>query len=211
MIVSTSRFYLPQLLSVIFSKQLKAEVEIEEASLSLKDGILTKGISISNKRGLSCSIERATIGTDPLLPSLRRIKAIPLKFELKDITLSYPDSAVINSITSGLSIKEPELLKFDTASGRLYRKDGALILKALSASGEYIRLFVDGTITDDSQISASFRLLLSGELIAGIPESVRKVFFKQDGAWSKVELYLSGDIKRPSINFSTDLFKLIVR
>lgn len=210
--VSTRRLFLPQILSAIFSKQFKAEVRIDETTFSFKDGVIAKGISVRNKRGLSCNIESAVLGTDPLSSAAITNKgAVSLNFMLKNVELSYPDSAIISSITKTLSINQPKLLKFDTAYGKLYRRGRELILKALNASGEHIRLFVDGTITDDFRINASFRILLSGELVASIPEATRKLFFKQDGSWSKVELYLSGDIRRPSINFFTDLFRLIVR
>lgn len=209
--ISGSRYFLPGILSAIFSKQLKAEVRISQAAFSFKDGVTAKGISVRNKKGLGCNIESATIGTAPLSTALITGKGtLPLIFTLKNIELSYPDSAIISSMARALSINQPGLLKFDTASGKLYYRAGELILKAWSASGEHLRLFVDGTVTDGSRINASFRILLSASLTASIPEATRKLFFKQDGSWSKVELYLSGDIRHPSINFSTDLFKLIV-
>lgn len=212
LIIFSSQFFLPRLLSVYFGKQFKADVKIDEATLRLKVGIKTKDVSISNKRGLRCNIESAIIGTDPLPVLLARYRgSVPIYFELKDVKFSYPDSAVVSSIAEALSLRQPDLFRFDTVSGKLYRRNRELILKALNATGEHIRLFIDGTVTDDSRINASFRILLSEELVAGIPEATRKVFFKQDGSWSKVELYLSGDIQRPSINFSTDLLKLIVR
>lgn len=212
LVIFSSRLFLPQLLSFYFSKQFKAEVKIDKARLSLKDGIVARGISISNKRGLRCSVESAVIGTVPLSTIVRTNKGtVPIIFKLKNIELSYPESAVVSSIAKALSLKQPELFRFDTVGGRFYFRGREFIFKALTASGEYIRLFINGTITDGSRIEAVFRILLSGKLVESIPEATRKVFFKQDGPWSKVELYLSGDIRRPSINFSTDLFKLIVR
>lgn len=203
---------MPQFLSVYFSKQFKADVVIKRASWSLKEGIKTKGIYISNKRGLRCDIESAIMGTVPLSIAVRTSKGtVPLIFTLKNVELSYPDSAVINGITRALSLRQPGIFRFDIVSGKLYRRKGELVVKALNASGEHIRLFIDGTVIGGSQINCCFRILLAEELVASIPEATRKVFFKQDGSWSKVELYIAGDIQHPSINFSTDLFKLIVR
>ena len=203
LLVAGNQLILPKLLSLCIAKQLNADVKIEKAALNIKEGIRIKGIAITDRRGLQCNIESAII--TPLPPR----RSIYFKFE--NAKLSYPDSKIINSIANTLSLKSSDTLRFDFVKGRLHYRGGEVIIENLSAEGNFIKLFADATITNRSKIDCSLKMFLSGTIIEDIPESTRKIFFKKDGAWSKVELYITGSMDSPSINFSTDLFKLVVR
>lgn len=189
-------------------RQLNADVRIERLSWRFPGGVTARSISISNKRGLRCSIEEATIDYAIILIIKH---GLSFDFRLKGVTLSYKSSNLINSIAEALSIKPLDVFRFDSVKGEFYQRREEVIIKSLVADGSLIKLFADGTIVRGSSVDYSFRMLLSERLIATMPDSVREVFFKREGEWSEIELYITGDIDRPSINFSTDLFKLIVR
>jgi hypothetical protein len=183
-------------------------VTINQASGNLFDGVKAKDIEIRNRKGLRCSIKGAEINYKPL-DVIR--EGINFRFRLKGVKLSYPESNVINGITHALSMKELDSLQLDSVEGRFYHRNRETILKALSAAGKDIRFFADGSIVKDSAINFDFRIVLSDELVANIPETIRKVFFKQDGSWSEVRISIGGTTERPTINFSTELFKLSIK
>jgi hypothetical protein len=207
LIAAAGKIFLPQILSFYFGNQLKATVKIAKASGNLLSRIKAKDISITNKKGLRCDIKDAEIDYQ-LLRMIR--EGINFGFRLKGIELSYPSSNVIGGITHTLSMKPLDSLQFNSAEGRFYYRNKETIIKSLSAAGEQIRFFADGSIVKDSAINYNFRILLSEEIVANIPETIRKVFFRQDGSWSEVKIYIGGTTERPTINFSTELFKLSI-
>ena len=100
-------------------------------------------------------------------------------------------------------------MEFYSARGEFSYQAGRLLLKSLYLDGELLRIDAYG-MTDDTLIDFSIKLFLSKVLTSGIPESIRKVFFKQEGDWSNADLKITGSRDNPSINFSTDLFMLSV-
>jgi hypothetical protein len=74
-----------------------------------------------------------------------------------------------------------------------------------------LELFCKGTIVDNKDIDFSIRALLSPLIASSIPESVRDVFFSKKEEKYQLELYINGLIEKPSINFSTKLFKLSIK
>lgn len=199
--------YLKYILSAYIGRKLNVDIKIDQARWESAGSINAKGIFIRNKKGLSCSIEEAIIHYD----AISIIKMAPtFSFKSRGVKLSNPDSAVINGIAEIMSIKPLDLFSFDRAEGRLYLKKRELIIRGFNATARFIRLYIDGTVVANSRIDAAFKIMLAGELLANIPETTRKIFFKEQDQWSEVELYITGDMKRPSINFSTDLFKLII-
>jgi hypothetical protein len=198
---------LKYIVSAYFSNQFKTDIKIHTLSLKFKDGIQASGIDISNKTGLKCKIDRALIQHS--ITSLSR-GWLAFDITLEGVKLYYPESAIIKGITNVLSLESVDSLAFDSVKARIERRGSENLIKNLSAEGKTLRLHVDGSIGNNSMLDCSFKILLSKELVSNIPEKIRKIFFTEDGAWSEVELDLKGDIKRPSINFSTNLFKLIV-
>jgi len=190
-------------------KQLNADVEIDSAQIDLRNSIIKEsGVDIVTDRGLSCTISDAEISYGSLIKLLSKKS---FKFELKDFNLTYPNSKIINGIANSLSLDLEDLLKFDYVKGEFIQGENEIIIKALEAKAEALIFFADATIKDDDHINGSFKMLLSKDIIAGIPEAIRKVFFKQEGDYSEVTLYVTGSTEKPSINFQTDLFKFIVK
>jgi len=208
LLISGGLLALKGLLPLYLSRQFNADVKIEQISLGFKEGIKAKGVSINSVRGLYCSIEEAVFDYD----IVRIIKSgLNFNFSLKDVVFSYSESKLINGIVQALSIKSIDIFHFNSVKGEFYQRNEEIAVKSLEADGDLIKLFADGTIIKEARIDCSFKILLARELVTAIPDSVREVFFKQEGEWSEVELYITGDLDKPSINFSTDLFKLIVR
>jgi len=207
-LISALQLFLAQILSAYLSKEFSADVEIKQASLDIRYGIKANSITINNSRGLNCSIESARLSFG--IASIIR-KGLSLNFRLDGIEISYPESGVVSTVTQALSLEGVKLFNFDYAQGEIYSRADERIIKALDASGPLLRLNADASIIGDEEINCDLKVLLSQELVDKIPESTRQVFFKKEGSWFKVELYLKGNMKRPSINFSTDLFKLVVR
>ena len=205
-------FYMPRVLQTALGSRLGADVRVEEARVVFKEGIVASNLSVTNKKGLRCSVEKAIINFGcPSLIAMIKERTLYLPFKLINVRFQSSGSTAVGAITEALGFNQLELVVFDKAAGKLYFKGKEVVLKEIEAKGEDIELFIDGTITNESLINCSLKMLLSDELLAKMPEPTRKFFFKEDEPFSKVELYLSGEINRPSVNFSTPLFKLTIR
>ncbi len=196
-----------KIFSVYLGNRLNADITARKVHLGLGPRLEIEDLRIVNSKGLDCRIKASTLNFD-LQPMFW--KNLKLRFDLKDARFSYPVSKIVKSITGALSIKTPQHLHFDYVKGEFYCIGDENIIKSLDANGKLLRLFANGSVRGLS-INYSFKFLLSDELTADIPESTRKIFFKQGSQYSEIELYVTGSIDNPSINFSTDLFKLTVR
>lgn len=186
---------------------VKSEVKIDKCRFSFIKGIIAKDVEIRNERGLYSTIKEASV--KPGFGVLR--DGLALQISLKDVGFSYSSSEVIKAIAALLGIDPVSLIKFNTVDTIMYIKKNETIIKDLKAHGREISLFADGTTTDDEQIDYKFKLMLSDEITSKIPEGIRMFFFKQEEESSVVELSVSGHIKKPSISFSTPLFKLRIK
>lgn len=199
---------MPEILSFYLSRRFDKDVTIEKASLRSIDRLALEGITVGKDAVAICMIDSALIGYE--ISGLIR-RATSIGFMLRGVEILDLDTGVIKTISDGLSIDPFKISRFDHVKGRFSRKGGISIIKGLEAHADFIRVFVDAVLTDDSKIDADCRFVIAEELLADVPEATRKVFFKSDGSDSNVELHLSGDMSRPSVSFSTDLFRLSVR
>lgn len=194
--------------SLSFSRCLKSDISIKKCGFSFTKGIKASGIEIKNKKGLHCIIKDADIQFDFLYLAK---KGLSFNYSLKSVRFSYPASELINGIARLFAIEPTRLLKFDTVDGIVYIKPDEMVIKDLNATGKDISLFANGTTTENKYINYALKLILSESLTSKIPENMRQFFFKKEQEHSIVELYLSGNVKKPSINFSTPLFKLRIK
>ncbi len=194
--------------STYIEKALDMDVVIEKIGVNYRGKITLKNVTLKNSKDLDCSIESAVVDYDIIFSISKGLK---FDFNLYGVKLSDPDSKIIKALSKSLSLKPLDVLDFSMVSGKFIRTKEILEIRSLDAKGELLRIFADGTIVGDKTIDCNFKMLLSDELVSEIPESIRKVFFTSDGSWSEVELYLSGDLEHPSVNLTTDLFKLSVR
>ena len=196
-----------RLLVGYLSKRLDAEITTDKFHLGIGPRIDIEGLRIVNNKGFNCTVRETTLRVE--VSSLLAMR-IHLTFDLKDLKLSYPDSKIIKGIADILSIKPLDVLSFDSVGGKCYISREDITINSLVAQGKLLKVFADGSIRG-KDIGYSFKLILSNELTSGIPDSVRKVFFKQSGQFSEIDLYISGSTDNPSISMNTDLFKLTVR
>ena len=194
--------------SLLFSNALKSDISMKKCSFSFAKGIKASDMEIKNEKGLHCIIKDAYIKCN--FSGLIKNELF-LDYSLKTVKFSYPDSEIINGIAGLFAIEPTYLLQFSTVDGTVYVKPNETIVKDLNAVGAAISLFANGTTTDNKFINYQFRLTLSKDITSRIPEAIRKVFFKEQQECSVAELYLKGNIKKPSISFSTPLFKLLVK
>ena len=194
--------------SAYIEKELDADVNIEKLRVNYRGKITLENTTLKNSNGLDCSIESAVIDYDIIFSISKGLK---FDFNLYGVRLSDPDSKIINALSKSLSLKPLDVLDFSMVTGKFIRTKETLEIRSLNAKGKLLRIFADGTIVGDKTIDCNFKMLLSDEVVSEIPDSIRKVFFTSDGSWSEVELYLSGDLEHPSVNLTTDLFKLSVR
>ena len=194
--------------SLLFSHALKSDISMKKCSFSFAKGIKASDVEIKNEKGLHCTIKDADIKCN--FPGLIKNELF-LDYSLKTVKFSYPDSEVINGIAGLLAIEPTYLLQFNTVDGAVCIKPGEIIVKDINAVGAAVSLFANGTTTDNKFINYQFRLALAKSVTSRIPEAIRKVFFEEQQECSVAELYLKGSIKKPSISFSTPLFKLLVK
>jgi len=194
--------------SLCISRCLKSDISIKKCCFSFTKGIKASGIEIKNKGGLHCIIKDADIEFDFLYLAK---KGLSFNYSLKSVRFSYPASEVINGIARLFAIEPTRLLKFDTVDGIVYIKPDEILIKDLNATGKDISLFANGTTTENKYINYALKLILSESFTSKIPENIRQFFFKEEQEHSIAELYLSGNVKKPSINFSTPLFKLRIK
>jgi len=194
-------------LSFYLASRLGADVNIKKASLAIDGTLNAEDIKITSKTGFSCAIREAKI---TYMPALFLKKIHGFKFSLEKIEFSNPNSKIIESITGIFSLDPKQVFSFDTANGELFINSGELITKQVYAAGKDMRLYADGTIKRDESLNYTLKLWFSQYFTSRMPESFRSIFFKKDAEFSLVQLYLKGSLKKPSINFSTPLFKLRV-
>lgn len=195
-------------ISLYLSNVLKSDVAIKECNFSFTTGAKFKDLEIKSKKGLYCTVKDGEIKYD-ILGLLKN--NLVLDCSLKSVEFSHSSSPVIKGITHLFGMGEVDLFNFDTVKGSLYIKPKEFIIKDLNARGKDISFFANGTTKDNKYITYSLKLMLSENITSKIPEDIRKIFFKQEQEYSIVELYLNGSLKKPSINFSTPLFKLSIR
>jgi hypothetical protein len=194
------------IISAYLAHQLKTDVYIARARIDFKHNISIESLHIRNNDGLDLY---AGSGVLRLYPSYLLRQGLGVKFELQDIRFLYSDMKVLRSVFEMLALGDVDELQFLSAKGEFSYGAGKSLLKSLYLDGELIRVKAHG-MADDSFMDYDIRLFLSRALTSGIPESIKKVFFKQEGDWSSAELKISGSRDNPSINFSTDLFTLSV-
>ena len=208
----TGRVFLPVVLKSaalnILSSRLGAKVDIADVKIISSRHIQFSDIRLSKKAAYDVSIKQADLES---ISFMTFFKGTPLNCDFRDFKMSQTGSALINGIASLLSMRPVDVLNFKDITFQLISKDNQLIFKGLDARGNIIKVLANGTIGKKNQINYNLKLLLSKELTDQIPEKVREVFFKEAAGWSQIDLYVSGTNKKPFINLSTGLFKLILR
>ena len=193
-------------LSGYLSYQLKSDINIARARIDSNFNINIESLDIRNNNGFNLHADSGVLR----FYFLRFLKqGVRIKFELQNIRFSYSDSKIINSVLEVLSLARIDGLEFSTAKGECSYRAGRLLLKSLHLDGKLLKLDAYG-ITDGALIDYSIKLFFSKMLTSGMPESIRKVFFKEEGDWSEADLKIAGSMDNPSINFRTDLFMLSV-
>jgi hypothetical protein len=195
------------ILSAYLARQLKSDVDIARVRIDSNYNINIKSLHISNNNGWDL---RADSGILRLYPLYFLKQGLRVKFKLQDIRFLYSDIKIMHSVFEMLSLGDIDELKFLSADGEFSYGAGRSLLKSLYLDGELLRVRARGMV-DDSFMDYDIKLSLSMALISKMPESVKKVFFKQEGGWFNAELKITGSTDNPSINFSTDLFTLSVR
>jgi hypothetical protein len=194
-------------LSGYLARQFESDVDIARARIDSKYNINIESLRIRKDGGWSL---HAGSGTLKLYPLYFLKQGYRIKFELRDIIFLYSDIKMIHSILEPLSLGGVDELEFISASGDFSCMPGRFLLKSLYLDGALIRLNAHGG-SMDSFIDYDIKLFLSRALVSKIPESVKKVFFREGGDWSNAELSVTGKDDNPAINFKTDLFTLSVR
>ena len=194
------------ILSEYLARQLGADVDIAKARIDSNYNISIQSLRIRNDDGLDFHADSGVLRFSPLYFLKQGVR---LNFKLQGVRFSYIDSKIIHSAFEALSLARIDELEFYSARGEFSYQAGRLLLKSLYLDGGLLRIDAYG-MTDDTLIDFSIKLFLSKVLTSGIPESIRKVFFKQEGDWSNADLKITGSRDNPSINFSTDLFMLSV-
>jgi hypothetical protein len=194
-------------ISVYLKNQLDADIEINKViPASLKD-IHMQSLSVKNINGLDFIAKSGSLSFD-LFAFFR--EGIKVKFSLSDLQLYYNDSQVLTGILDALSLGHMDSISFESVSGEFSSNRGQFILRSLNASGPLLSLSAYG-ISNNAIADYSLTMLLSERLTAGIPESVRKVFFHKTGTSYQAKLHIAGNVDNPSISFATDLFTFTVR
>ncbi|MFH0731869.1 MAG: hypothetical protein V2A72_02980 [Candidatus Omnitrophota bacterium] len=198
---------LKQSIRIWFKWRFKqAELSINKLSFSFTQGIKAKNISLRDKSNTkNINIEDAVIKCNFLYLFKDELYTT---LDLKSVKILYPASGVVQSIVNLLALDPAIPFDFDTIEGVLYLKRNEVTIRGLKAQGKDLSVFIDGTATAYEYVNCTIRLLLSDKITSNAPENVRKFLFKTSEEQSMVELYVSGSIKKPYINFSAPLFKL---
>ncbi|MBN1405098.1 MAG: hypothetical protein JW946_01100 [Candidatus Omnitrophica bacterium] len=194
--------------SFFLSKALGMDVTLKSCTLLLPGNLAIKGAQIKNRTGLRCAIKEGLIKYN-VLGILKNNTALDIS--LKNVNFSNAESKVIKGIIELFYITPIGLFEFNTVEGIVYIKPKELIIKDLKAKGSDVTFFANGTTKNDNQISYTVKLILSDNITSKIPEEIRSIFFKREQQYSIVELYINGNLKKPSIQFSTPLFKLSIK
>jgi hypothetical protein len=187
--------------------QLNADIDIEQViPASLKDIHMHK-LSVKNINGLNFTAESGSLSLD-LLAFLR--EGVKAKFILNGMNLYYSDSQILTGILDALSLGNIDSVYLESVAGEFSHSRGQFALRSLNASGPLLSLSAYG-ISNNDIVDYSLTMLLSEQLTAGIPESVRRVFFHKTGTGYQVKLHIAGNADNPSISFATDLFTFTIK
>jgi hypothetical protein len=191
---------------IYLKSQIKSDIEIDKADVNSWDSIDLYSMRANNINGLdfAAGSGRFTFNT---LTIFR--EGVKVRFALKDVRLDYKDSKIVSGIFDALSVGPMDTIEFSSIEGEFSRSKGQFMLRSLNASGQLMALSAYG-ISNDTILDYNIKMELSEALTSGIPESVKKVFFKQEGENFHAELHVAGNINNPSISFSTDLFTFTV-
>lgn len=203
------KYYLPKISSKIISFYIKKDVLIQEIdwnffqhNIELNKIIIKDRILRVEKPLLLSKIKKINLHYDPLLLFTGSLK---LDISAQELSIINPESKLLNNIINTLSIKKRGSLEFDSAQLKLFYAKKNLTIEQLLLKGNEIIIILNGSVINFDNIFLNTKILFSKELISSMPEQTRKLFFKESkNPWYKTQLMLKGQIKNPSIYFSTD-------
>jgi hypothetical protein len=196
-----------QVVSAYLGKQLQADIDIKRIEFISLNNIDIYSLQLDDMNGLALSADTGNIRFD-LFDFFR--EGIKVRFRLDEAELYYKGSELVTSILETLSLQDIDRIDFTSIDGEFSSSREQFMLRSINCHGESITLNAYGIAGDDI-IDFDITMQISKELISGIPESVRRVFFRQEQDIFRAELHITGSADNPSINFKTDLFTFTVK
>lgn len=96
--------------------------------------------------------------------------------------------------------------------GTLQRRKDSLYIERLLAESPKIKLDATGTLNDDRKLAITITMYFKKELFAALPDDWSRAVLKSEpNDWQSLTVNLSGDLSRPSIEMTGNLFRLTIR
>ena len=199
---------------VIFAVSKYAGIGISYSGL-IKDSsgaIIMKGLDVEDhRRGLGLMAKRAIIRLR-LKPFFK--DGVGFIFELDEANFKMFSKG---PKASGLDepLRDIALIPFEGGwnyskiSGEISIMRGETRIKDFFAASRDIRLGVDGTAYGDDLIDARIKISFSKSAVERLPEELTNVVMNEEPeGWRTISIDLKGNPKKPSITFSSKLFRL---
>jgi len=101
---------------------------------------------------------------------------------------------------------------YSEIEGEIFDREAGLYIRKLVASGDMMRLSVNGNLYKNNTIDANITVYFSNNIIKDLPESITGVMLQNEqGGWKSLSAHLTGDLSTPSIELSGKLFRLNIK
>lgn len=101
---------------------------------------------------------------------------------------------------------------YEEISARIELSNDRVYIKDLAASAGDIRLEIAGTIYRDGKVDGNVRIFFSNNVVAALPEELTNTILAQEkDGWRSLEVNVSGDYIRPSVQISGNMFRLKIK
>ena len=101
---------------------------------------------------------------------------------------------------------------YSDIEGEVFDQEKGLFIRKLVATGDMMRLSVNGYLYKNNTVDANITIYFSKNSIRELPESVTGVVLKnEEGDWKSLSAHLTGDLSGPSIELSGKLFRLNIK
>lgn len=149
-------------------------------------------------------------------PSWRLIlKGMAFDFDLRDVYLNKGKGEgleVYDSLAGLVSVPFAGRRRYRVVSGNVSLFEKGIRIKGLDAVSDDIKVKLNGTIYADDKVSLDVVIYFSDSLVSHITEELSgRVLNQEEGGWKSLSASLSGNLKAPSIQVSSKLFRLNIR
>lgn len=189
-------------------KKLGKKCDFEASRIWLPGSVFLKGVSISDKSGVVCTVKDLNINYN-LLGILMNNKEV--LFDARNIRV-HQDINLLTSVSNMLTIPKMPDVEFREIDGILNFKRDALYVKNIAAETEAMKIKGSGWLAKDGGLNCKFHFSFAAALTNNIPDIIKTTLLtSEEDGWMGITLNATGNYARPSLQIDSETFKLNIR